>query len=532
MSLRSGRRRESVSRAGERGLEQVDRVQPAQRRREDHPVLEQERQAPQGLPADAAIGQPHGAYPAGSWRGATPAGTSAGSGSGLRPLCAPGPAASLRAHGRRRSSAGRSTNRHDSEASASVTGNPTRTIAAINSGVPAFGADDVDHLEQHPDVQQVDRIGALADVVHHAVVDPARRASGADLQREQPGQHGACEHRGHQRLAAEGVVDRGRVAGVVEGDVEQARERGCRRGGPGDPPRAGGAAAEVGDRERLDDRERDARQERVDDERWAGLRRDRVVAVLAQPDAHEREARDERECRPRALERGADAAAEAVGDRRRDRDREVERDLGVQRPGLAERDDDRAAGVALREREHRQHLPPGRRGGGAGRVVGRRADRAVEAEAQEHDRHRDVEDRHDPQRAVAGVAAHGRARGAEHERAHERPADEIARQDEEQHEREVEVADDLLRPAVVLDARAGVGVDDHVAREDQRRRDRADRVAADEVADEPVAEGAVVQRAIGGRVVAHPRRSLPQPGALASATTACPPSSIGRALHL
>jgi hypothetical protein len=163
----------------------------------------------------------------------------------------------------------------------------------------------------------------------------------------------------------------------------------------------------------------------------------------------------------------------------------------------------RAGRVALREREDRHDLPPRRRRRRAARVVGRRADRAVQAEAQQHERGDEVEGRHDPQQPVAREAAHRRALGAEHEGAQERARDEVAGEDEERRQREVEAADDLLEGVVVLEAAAGVGVHRDVREEHHRHRDPADRVAAEQVADQPVAERALLRRAVRGRRRRH-----------------------------
>jgi hypothetical protein len=80
---------QAIQRLGtrERRREQADRVHSAERRREDHAVLEQERQPPQGIPADAAICQTHGAYPAGS--GPRAAHGRARRGASLRQGCPP-----------------------------------------------------------------------------------------------------------------------------------------------------------------------------------------------------------------------------------------------------------------------------------------------------------------------------------------------------------------------------------------------------------------------------------------------------------
>ena len=223
-----------------------------------------------------------------------------------------------------------------------------------------------------------------------------------------------------------------------------------------------------------------------------------AVRVLAQRDAHERQEADEGQggdrTRPDRLQRGS----QPVGDERGDRDRDVERHLGVERPRLRDRYRRRAEGEGLGEREDREDLPPLRLGPGPGGVVRRRADRAVEAEAQQDDRGDEVEDRHDAQHAVARIAPHGRPLGAEHERPHERPRDEISREHEERRQREVDARDRLLGPAVARERRGRLGVGEDVRDEDERHADAAESVPSEQVPDPGVA-GPEVLRVTGHR---------------------------------
>ena len=218
--------------------------------------------------------------------------------------------------------------------------------------------------------------------------------------------------------------------------------------------------------------------------------------------------------------------AEPVGDDGRDRDREVERRLDVERPGLADRQRRRAAGVALREREDREDLPPRRGGGLTGGVVGRRADRAVKAESQEDQRGDDVEDRHDPQDAVAGEALDRGTSRAEHERAHERPRDEIAGQHEERRQREVDASDRLLGPAVALERRGGIGVGEDVRDEDERHPDAAKSVASEQVPDAGFAGPGVLRVARHRAVLwSCTRERVPDgPGAAAARSSVASPA--------
>jgi hypothetical protein len=94
-------------------------------------------------------------------------------------------------------------------------------------------------------------------------------------------------------------------------------------------------------------------------------------------------------------------------------------------------------------------------------------------------------------------------------RAREGARDEVARQDEERGEAEVDVAEDRGRPAVDehVAPRVGVGEQEQVREEHEQHADAADPVAAEQRADSDV--GLAVR--YGRRGVAHPRRVASAP---------------------